>query len=67
MFGAIRTLNRLETVGETMRATLNVLATVAPEWLRMQVPEAWVDRYEKRFEGYRLRHPGRQNAKRMQK
>jgi transposase len=54
VFGAIRTLNRLETVGETMRATLNVLATVAPEWLRMQVPEAWVDRYEKRFEGYRL-------------
>ncbi len=54
VFGAIRTLHRLETVGETMRATLNVLATVAPEWLRTQVSEAWVDRYEKRFEGYRL-------------
>src|SRR6266496_2861990 len=54
VFGAIRTLNRLETVGETMRATLNVLASVAPEWLRTQVSEAWVDRYEKRFEGYRL-------------
>ncbi|MGZ3624228.1 MAG: IS5/IS1182 family transposase, partial [Ktedonobacteraceae bacterium] len=47
-------LHRLETAGETMRATLNVLATVAPEWLRMQVSEAWIDRYEKRFEGYRL-------------
>jgi transposase len=54
VFGAIRTLHRLETVGETMRATLNVLATVAPDWLRPQVSEAWVDRYEKRFEGYRL-------------
>src|SRR5947207_640214 len=54
VFGAIRTLHRLETVGETMRATLNVLATVAPEWLRTQATPEWVDRYEKRFEGYRL-------------
>ena len=37
-----------------MRATLNVLATVAPEWLRTQVSEAWIDRSEKRFEGYCL-------------
>ena len=54
VFGAIRALHRLETVGETMRATLNVLATVAPEWLRTHVSPEWVDRYEKRFEGYRL-------------
>jgi transposase len=54
VLGAIRALHRLETVGETMRATLNVLATVAPQWLRTQVSEAWVDRYEKRLEGYRL-------------
>ena len=54
VFGAIRALHRLETVGETMRATLNVLATVAPEWLRTQATPEWVDRYEKRFEGYRL-------------
>jgi transposase len=54
VLGAIRALHRLETVGETMRATLNVLATVAPEWLRMQAAPEWVDRYEKRFEGYRL-------------
>jgi len=54
VLGAIRTLNRLETVGETMRATLNVLATVAPEWLRIHIAAEWFDRYEKRFEGYRL-------------
>jgi transposase len=54
VFGAIRTRHRLESVGETMRATLNVVATVAPEWLRTQVSEAWVDRYEKGFEGYCL-------------
>src|SRR4051812_40187623 len=37
-----------------MRATLNVLATVAGEWLRMHVPVEWVDRYDKRFEAFRL-------------
>ncbi len=54
VLGAIRTLNRWETVGETMRATLNVLATVAPERLCSVVSDEWFDRYEKRFEGYRL-------------
>jgi transposase len=54
VLGAIRALHRLETVGETMRATLNVLETVAGEWLRAQAPVEWIDRYEKRFEGYRL-------------
>src|SRR2546423_22239 len=54
VLGAIRALHRLETVGETMRATLNVRASLAPEWLRTHVSPEWVDRYEKRFEGYRL-------------
>lgn len=54
VLGAIRALSRLETVGETMRATLNVLATVAPDWLRPQISSEWVDRYEKRCEAYRL-------------
>jgi transposase len=36
---AVRNLNRLETLGETMRATLNTLATVAPDWLQQIVPE----------------------------
>jgi transposase len=54
VLGAIRMLNRLETVGETMRAALNTLATVAPEWLCTVLSPDWFDRYEKRFEGYRL-------------
>ncbi len=54
VLGAIRALSRLETVGETMRATLNVLATVAPDWLRPQTLPDWFDRYEKRCEAYRL-------------
>ena len=33
VLASIRKLNRLELVGETMRAALNELATVAPEWL----------------------------------
>lgn len=33
VLAAIRDLNRLECVGETLRHTLNVLAEVAPDWL----------------------------------
>lgn len=54
VLAAIRGLNRLERVGETMRATLNVLATAAPEWLRLQVPSDWFERYGPRFEQYRM-------------
>lgn len=54
ILAAIRTLNRLECVGETLRHALNVLATVAPDWLREWVPSAWFDRYGRRFEEYRL-------------
>ena len=36
MLAAVRALTRLEGVGETLRHTLNVLAEVAPDWLRAQ-------------------------------
>src|SRR3954469_1125565 len=45
VLAAVRTLNRLEPVGETLRAALNSLATVAPQWLRARVPPEWFDRY----------------------
>ena len=51
---AIRTLNRIECVGETLRAALNSLAVVVPDWLRAHVPQEWYDRYEKRMEEFRL-------------
>jgi transposase len=54
ILGAIQVLNRLECVGETLRAALNVLATVAPEWLQAWVPSPWFDRYSRRFQDYRL-------------
>ncbi len=50
----IRALNRAECVGETLRHTLNVLAVVAPDWLRSQVQRDWLERYGHRAEEYRL-------------
>ena len=38
VLAAVRSLNRLELVGETLRATLNNVAQVVPDWLREQVP-----------------------------
>jgi len=54
VLAAVRTLNRLERVGETLRAALNALAVVAPEWLRAQAPSAWYDRYGQRMENFSL-------------
>ncbi|HEY7123494.1 MAG TPA: IS1182 family transposase [Ktedonobacterales bacterium] len=52
--GAVKVLNQLELVGETLRHTLNVLATVVPEWLKQKVKPEWFDRYGERVEDYRL-------------
>jgi transposase len=54
VLAVVRTLNRLERVGETLRAALNALAVVAPDWLRAQAPLAWYDRYGQRVENYAL-------------
>ncbi len=54
VLAAIRTLNRLELVGEALRQALNRLADVAPEWLRAWVPAEWYRRYGQRIEQFRL-------------
>lgn len=54
IIGAVRELDQLELVGETLRYALNVLATVAPDWLLEQVQAEWFDRYAERVEEYRL-------------
>jgi transposase len=54
VLAAIRVLNRLELVAETLRATLNALATVAPDWLQGLAPLAWYERYGRRIEDTRL-------------
>jgi transposase len=33
VLASVRTMNRLERVGETLRAALNALAAADPEWL----------------------------------
>lgn len=50
----VRSLCNLECVGETLRATLNELAEVAPDWLVQQVEPDWFQRYGHRVENYRL-------------
>ena len=47
-------LNRLERVGETMRAALNDLAVMAPDWLQALAPAEWYRRYGRRVENYHL-------------
>lgn len=54
VLAAVRDLNRLETVGETLRSTLNDLAVLAPEWLQKHTNPEWFERYGMRMEAYRL-------------
>jgi transposase len=54
VLAAVRAMNRLECVVETIRHALNCLALVAPEWLRQHSCEEWVERYSHRAEDYHL-------------
>ena len=54
VLAAIRVLSRLELVAETLRAALNELATVVPDWLQTLAPLEWYERYGKRIEDTRL-------------
>jgi transposase len=54
VLAAVRVLNRLERVGETLRAALNALAVVAPTWLQALAPAEWYRRYGERVENFDL-------------
>ena len=54
VLAAVRVLNRLERVGETLKAALNEIAVIAPEWLQALASAEWYERYAKRVENYRL-------------
>jgi len=54
VLAAVRDLNRLERVGETLRAALNSLAVVVPEWLQSLAPPIWFERYSHRVENDHL-------------
>jgi transposase len=58
VLAAIRTLNRLELVAETLRAALNAIATATPDWLRTLSPPDWFERYGRRVEDARLPETG---------
>jgi transposase len=54
VLGAIRSLERLELVGETLRAALEAIAATAPDWLRAFAPSDWFTQYGPRVDAYRL-------------
>ncbi|MFE3323776.1 hypothetical protein [Streptomyces sp. NPDC059176] len=59
---AVRDLNRLELAGETLRAALEALACVAPDWLAGAVPvREWAERYGPRTHSW---HPPASTRKR---
>jgi len=49
-----RELNRMEYVGQTLRAALEALAAAAPEWLAAQLTLEQVERYESPIDAWRL-------------
>ncbi|CCH30633.1 Transposase, IS4 family [Saccharothrix espanaensis DSM 44229] len=54
VLAAVRSLNRLEFVGETLRAALEALAAASPEWLGGWMEPVWRQRYGVRTDAYRL-------------
>jgi transposase len=54
ILAAIRKMNHLECVGETLRHALEALAVLCPDWLLAQVDDDWFERYGSRIEAYRL-------------
>ena len=58
VLAAVRDLNRVELLAETLRAALNAIATVAPDRLRALSPSEWQERYGRRIEDARLPETG---------
>jgi transposase len=54
VLGAARDLHLLELVTETLRATLDDLAAIVPDWLRGVARPDWYERYAHRAENFRL-------------
>jgi transposase len=54
VLAAIRTLNRLECLGETLAHTLQQLLRDAPAWAKATLPADWWERYAQRFDAFRL-------------
>lgn len=61
VLGAVRILHRLNCLHETLRAALEMLAKAAPQWLKLQLPPEWYERYGAYLSEFRL--PKSQKAK----
>ncbi len=54
ILGTMHVFSRIQMLGEPLRHTINVLASLAPDWLRTYVPADWHERYVERPSEYRL-------------
>ena len=60
VIGCVRRLNRIESVGEGLRAALEAIARISPLWIVPLLTEGWDARYGRKVETSRLL--GRKNA-----
>src|SRR6266536_3111786 len=60
VLACVRRLNRIETVGEGLRAALEEIARISPGWIVPLLREGWDERYGRKVETTRLL--GRKNA-----
>jgi transposase len=58
VLAAVRDLNRVELLAETLRAALNAIAITAPDWLQALASPDWYERYGRRIEDMRLPETG---------
>ena len=58
VLAAVRELNRIELLAETLRAALNAITVVASDWLRALAHPEWHERYGRRIEDRRLPETG---------
>lgn len=55
VLAAVRLMNRVELVAETMRRVLDDIAQVASQWLKPLIQPEWGTRYGRQLETHRLR------------
>jgi transposase len=58
VLAAVRDLNRVELLAETLRAALNAISAVAAHWLQHLAGPEWHKRYDRRVEEARLPQSG---------
>jgi transposase len=54
VLAAVRQLNQIELVGESVRACVEALAAAAPDWVKACLDAGWQDRYGARVDSWRM-------------